>query len=485
MDQTFWNELTLKKAVTMIQKKKVHPKELLQLSLQQIEEDDKRSDKLNAILTVHREWAEKEIDRLGEQIYQLPLAGLPILIKPVLHFAGLPANGGSKILENYISPYTGGAGERLLSAGGVPYALANMDEFAMGSTGENSAYGITRNPIKREYIPGGSSSGCAAAVGGKLAIAALGTDTGGSIRQPAACCGIVGLKPTYGSVSRYGLIAYGSSFDQIGPLTHTCEDAAILLDMIAGYDPRDATSLHLPMPTCADKLGEPITGKKIALPKQFYGEDVAPSILKAMERVIDFYKKQGNEFAEVSLGHTDYSIPIYYVLTCAEATTNLARFDGIRYGNRQGEDNQLIDTYLDTKNRGYGLEVKRRILTGNYVLCSGYYDAYYKKGMQLRTQIQAEYSEMLKNFDYMLTPTLPYETYKLEALIGSEDPSKIFRSDLFTVSANVTGLPALSVPSVDVDSNGMPISFQLLGKPLTEHEILNLGHFYQKDNGIL
>ena len=474
-----WQDLTLGKAIKEIKAGHLHAKDILTESISRVLKDQKRSDTLNAVISLHEEKALKQIEALGSTINETKFAGLPILAKSNMHFTDYPVDSCSKILEGYISPYTGGMGQKLLENGASIFGMSNMDEFAMGSSNETSVHGLVRNPINREYTPGGSSGGSAAAVGGGLCLASLGSDTGGSIRQPATCCGAVGLKPTYGRISRYGLIAFSSSFDQIGPITRNCEDAALLLDGISGFDENDSTSLNLPPTNTFENLENSLKGKRIALPDQFFGEGVDSEILAEMDKIIDFFKKAGVTFDKVSLDHTEYGIAIYYVLSSAESSTNLARFDGVRYGRRSPQATTLDQIYEQSRSQGFGREVKRRILTGGYVLSSGYYDDYYMQAQRLRNCVQKEYLEVFEKFDMILTPTMPYKVFKIGERI--DDPIAMYLSDAFTVAANVTGLPALSVPCAS-DSRGLPISFQLLARPCAEDIILNAGHLYEREN---
>ncbi|MBL8991872.1 MAG: Asp-tRNA(Asn)/Glu-tRNA(Gln) amidotransferase subunit GatA, partial [Spirochaetia bacterium] len=365
---------------------------------------------------------------------------------------------------------------------GLIYGRTNMDEFAMGSSNETSAYGPARNPVNRDYIPGGSSGGAAAAVAGGLGLAALGSDTGGSIRQPAACCGVVGLKPTYGRVSRYGLVAFGSSLDQIGPITKTVEDTAILLKSIAGHDKRDSTSSDRAVPDYAKALEAPassvLKGKRIGLPKEYFTEHLSPEIQKRLDAVIDFYKKQGAEMVPVSLPTSEYGIGCYYIIATAEASANLARFDGIRYGRRSKNAKDLKEVYFKSRSEGFGLEVKRRILLGTYVLSSGYYDAYYLKAMKVRRVIKNDFDAVLKQVDFILTPMMPDPVFKIGE--KSADPIKMYLSDIYTVSLNLAGVPGISVPC-GKDSQGMPVGFQLVAGHFEEEKLLQAAHAYDKE----
>lgn len=474
-----WRKWTLREVIKEIKEGHLSPEALLEESIRRVEADEKLPDKLNAVISLHREQALEQIKALGSKLKETPLAGVPLVIKANMHLRGYPVHACSRILKGYISPYTGGVGTKLLDHGASIMAVANMDEFAMGSSNETSAFGFARNPIHRDYTPGGSSGGSAAAVGGAQVLAAFGSDTGGSIRQPTACCGVVGLKPTYGRVSRYGVVAFGSSFDQIGPITRSCEDSALLFDIISGHDERDATTLRLPPAKCVESLENSLKGKRIALPEQFFGEGVDPDIVRAMEKVIDFYKGCGVIFEKISLKYTDYSTAIYYVLSTAELTSNLSRIDGVRYGRRSQSAKSILEVYEKSRDEGFNKESKRRILMGNYVLSGNSFSGYYATTKRLRSQLQKEYMDVFNQFDMILVPTLPYKIFKLQERI--EDPMVMYLSDVFTVAANVVGLPALSLPC-DKDEVGLPISFQLMARPCREDVILSAGHHYEKEN---
>ncbi len=391
--------------------------------------------------------------------------GVPILIKDNIQVKGWSITSGSKILQGYIAPYNATVVENLLSNGLSPFGRANMDEFAMGSTTENSFYGVTKNPHDRSRVAGGSSGGSASAVGGKIAICALGSDTGGSIRQPASYCGCVGMKPTYGRVSRYGLSAYASSLDQIGPITQNIEDSAILYDIIASHDPKDSTSSDVKLNSVSKNLN-PDRKLKIAVVDN-YIDEASDSIKKAYRETVKALESEGHEIIHTTMTNTKYDIATYYIVATAEATTNLARYDGIRYGNRQ-EGKNLADTYIKTRNL-FGDEVKRRILLGNFVLSSGYYDAYYLKAQKVRHLIREEYSRVFQEADLILSPIAPDVAPK----IGSfQDPLEMYKSDMFTISVNLAGLPAISIP-VDRDKNGMPIGLQLIGNLFQEQRVFD------------
>jgi len=392
--------------------------------------------------------------------------GIPIAIKDNIQVNGWSVTSGSNILKGYIAPYNATVIEKLLAANMSPFGRTNMDEFAMGSTTESSCYGKTLNPLNHNCVPGGSSGGSAAAVAAGLAVAALGSDTGGSIRQPAAFCGIVGMKPTYGRVSRYGLGAYASSLDQIGPMTQNVEDAAILYDIIQGYDPKDSTSADRNDGTVSDKLDGNVKLKIAIVPD--YVKDASEEVRKAYAKAVEALKNAGHTIVEKSLMDPKYDISAYYITATAEATTNLARYDGIRYGNRVEGDN-LKDTFLQTRSNGFGPEVQRRIMLGNFVLSSGYYDAYYVKAQKVRRLIQEEYNKIFEEVDLILTPVAPRTAYEFGAL---SDPLEMYLSDIYTISVNLAGLPAISLP-VDTADNGMPVGLQLIAAPYAEQTLFN------------
>ena len=392
--------------------------------------------------------------------------GIPLLIKDNIQVKDWSITGGSKILQGYIAPYDASVITNLRSYGIAPFGRANMDEFAMGSTTESSYYGKTLNPVNTDCVPGGSSGGSAAAVAGGVAIAALGSDTGGSIRQPAAFCGIVGMKPTYGRVSRYGLGAYASSLDQIGPLTQNVEDAAILYDMISGYDPKDSTSVDMDYTPVSENLN-PGRKLRIAVLPHFVN-DASEAIKKAYMQTIEVLKAQGHEIVEAELLDAKYDISAYYVTATAEASTNLARYDGIRYGTRE-QGNNLKDTFVKSRSEGFGEEVKRRILLGNFVLSSGYYDAYYVKAQKVRRLIKQDFERVFETADLILSPVAPDTAYKSGEL---EDPMQMYLSDMYTISVNLAGLPALSLP-VAIADNGMPVGLQLIAKAFDEQTLFD------------
>ena len=430
--------------------------------------------KLDAFLALDAEGARtaaREVDRkrtAGEPLGAL--AGVPIALKDNLVTKGLATTAGSKILAGWIPPYDGSAAERLRAAGAIIVGKLNLDEFGMGSSTENSAFQKTKNPWNAERVPGGSSGGSAAAVAAGLCAASLGTDTGGSIRQPAALCGVVGVKPTYGRVSRWGVVAFASSLDQVGPLARTVDDAARMLGVIAGHDPRDATSLDAPVPDYVAALAGGVRGLRIGLPREYFDAQIDPEVRAALDRTIAALREGGAEVGAVTLPHTALALPAYYIVAPAEASSNLARYDGVRYGQRV-EATDLLDMYRRTRGAGFGPEVKRRIMLGTYALRSGYYDAYYKKAQQVRTLIKRDYEAAFAVADVLLTPTTPSAAFPFGA---KATPLDMYLADIFTLSCNLAGLPGISVPC-GLTGDGLPIGAQLLGKPLDEVTLLRAG----------
>jgi len=436
--------------------------------------------KINAFLTICREMA-LEAARAADQRIATgdaePLTGLPIAVKDIFNTKGVRTTCASRILDNYIAPYDATAFARIKQQGGVLLGKLNMDEFAMGSSNENTAYQPVRNPWNTECVPGGSSGGSAACIAGDQAPAALGTDTGGSIRQPAAHCGVVGLKPTYGRVSRYGIIAYASSLDQVGPLAGSVADCALLLQAIAGYDPADSTSVDMPMPDYSAALTEKIAGMKIGLPKEYFIDGLDPEVRQAVEQAAEVYRSLGAELVEVSLPHTDYATACYYLVATAEASSNLARYDGVRYGVRAADSRDLIVMYTRTRAQGFGTEVKRRIMLGTYALSAGYYDAYYLKAQKVRTLIRQDFSAAFERADVLLTPVAPTAAFRLGE--KTDDPLQMYLSDIFTIPVNLAGTCGMSLPCGFTDS-GLPIGLQLIGKPFDEPTILRAGHAFEQ-----
>ena len=405
-------------------------------------------------------------------------AGIPIGIKDNMCTKGVKTTCSSKMLENFVAPYDATVVERLNDEHLINLGKLNMDEFAMGASTEYSAFKKTRNPWNLNTVPGGSSGGSAAAVAAKMVPWALGSDTGGSIRQPAAFCGVVGLKPTYGLVSRYGLVAFASSLDQIGPITKDVRDSAMLLNLIAGHDERDTTSENMPKKDYTKALKNDVNGLKIGIPKQYYGEGINPEVKAKLEEAIETYKKLGAEVEEFSLDIADYALATYYIIACAEASSNLGRFDGIRYGYRTENYENLKDIYKNSRSEGFGPEVKRRIILGTYVLSSGYYDAYYKKAQQVRTLVKKEFDEAFKKYDVLLTPASPTVAFGIGT--KSNNPLEMYLADICTVPVNIAGLPAISIPC-GVDSRQMPIGMQLIGPRFGEQIILQAAYTFEQE----
>ena len=446
---------------------------------EKIKTDD---EKIKAYITLCEEEALKEAEEVqaridnGEEIG--PLVGIPIAIKDNMCTKGTKTTCASKMLENFIPPYDATVVTRLKEAGAIIIGKTNMDEFAMGGSTEHSAFFKTHNPVNLNKVPGGSSGGSAAAVAGSMAPISLGSDTGGSIRQPAAFCGIVGMKPTYGLISRYGLVAFASSFDQIGPFAKDVEDTANLLNVIAGHDEMDSTSAKLDKVDYTKALVNDVKGMKIGVPKEFMGEGVNEEVKAAVKNAVEKFKALGAEVSECSLPATDYALPTYYIVACAEASSNLARFDGIRYGYRTSNYESLDDIYKNTRSEGFGEEVKRRIILGTYVLSSGYYDAYYKKAQKVRTLVKEGYEKVFENYDLILTPTAPSVAFDIGSKV--DNPLEMYMADLMTVSINLAGVPAISIPC-GKDKEGMPIGLQLISKHFNESKILQAAYTFEKN----
>jgi len=447
-------------------------------TLARIAETDPR---IHAFLSVDRDFALAHAARIDESVAKRetlpPLAGVPIGIKDVLTLEGMPATAGSKILEGYRPPYTATAVRKLADAGAVFPGKLNCDEFAMGSSNENSAYGPVHNPHALDRVPGGSSGGSAAAVAAGMVVATLGTDTGGSIRQPASFCGVVGVLPTYGRVSRYGLIAFASSLDRIGPFAANVRDAAVVLGVIAGHDPLDATSSPLPVPDYTADLDKGVSGMRIGVPAEYFAEGLDPEVRSAIEGGIEKLRAAGAEIRPISLPHTRYAIPAYYVIATAEASSNLARFDGVRYGLRAPQSDTLATMYRRTRDLGFGAEVKRRILLGTYVLSHGYYDAYYRKAQQVRRLLTEDFLAAFREVDAIVTPTAPTPAFRIGE--KSDDPVAMYLADIYTVTASLAGICGVSVPCGE-SRGGLPIGMQILGKHFDEASILRVGEAVER-----
>lgn len=453
--------------------------ELTQACLQRIEQVDGA---LHAFLRATPEQAlanASQADRLRAQGDGRPLLGVPLAVKDVLMTAGIETTAGSRILEGFVPPYTATAVQKLQEAGAIILGKTNTDEFAMGSSTENSGFGPTRNPWDLERVPGGSSGGSAAAVAADEAPAALGSDTGGSVRQPAAMCGVVGLKPSYGRVSRYGLIAYGSSLDQIGPITKTVADAAMLLELIAGVDQRDSTTMPADVPRYMQALTGEVAGLRVGIPQEYFVEGIQPEVEAAIRSAVDRFASLGAEILPVQLPNTELALPVYYLVATAEASANLARFDGIRFGLRVDGDT-IFDHFRQTRGAGFGPEVKRRIMLGTYALSAGYYDAFYLKAQQVRTLVRQDFERAFDDVDVILSPTSPTTAFRIGEKV--DDPLAMILTDIFTTSANLAGLCAISIPC-GFDTDGLPIGLQLLGPSLGEERILRAAYAYEQSAG--
>ena len=469
--------LTLSDASDKLRRREFSSTELTEAVLQRIAATE---DQVHAYLTLARDAAMAQARQADESLKReqtaSPLLGIPIAVKDNFLTRGIRTTCASKILGNFMPPYDATTVAKLRSAGAVIVGKTNLDEFAMGSSAENSAFFPTRNPWNFERIPGGSSGGSAAAVAADQCIGALGTDTGGSIRQPAACCGVVGLKPTYGRVSRYGIIAFASSMDQVGPMTKDVRDSALLLQGIAGHDPADSTSVRLAVPNFAETLNGSVKGLRLGVPKEYFVSGMQPEVEQAVRNAIDTLANNGATIAEISLPHTEYAVAVYYIVATAEASSNLARYDGMRFGHR-ADAKDLTETYRVSRDEGFGAEVKRRIMLGTYVLSAGYYDAYYLKAQRVRTLIRQDFDEAFKRCDAILTPTAPTTAFKIGE--KTQDPLQMYLSDIYTISINLAGLPAISLPC-GFDGDSMPIGLQIIGNHFDESTVLRTAHAYEQ-----
>ncbi|MEP6821570.1 MAG: Asp-tRNA(Asn)/Glu-tRNA(Gln) amidotransferase subunit GatA [Chthoniobacterales bacterium] len=459
----------------LLRQGEISPAEVLQALHARITEIDPQ---IGAYLSLDLDVALKEAARAD---VNLPLGGVPIAIKDNINVSGQPCTCASRILRGYVAPYDASVIRRLRAAGAIPFGKTNLDEFAMGSSTENSSMRATLNPWDLSRVAGGSSGGSAAAVASRQAIAALGSDTGGSVRQPAALSGIVGLKPTYGRVSRFGVAAYASSFDQVGPLTRDVRDAALVLNAIAGPDPQDSTCLEQPPNDFTARLGADIRGLRLGVVKEFASQGVAPEVAESVRRAIEHFSSLGAEIVEVSLPHTDYAVAVYYVLATAEASANLARYDGVRYGHRAEKPRNLLDQYERTRAEGFGAEVKRRIILGTYVLSSGYYDAYYLRAQKVRELIRRDFSRVFEQVDVLVSPTSPVPAFKVGE--HTKDPLQTYLADIFTIAANLTGVCAMSIPcgfAAGATGERLPVGLQLIGQPLDEARLLQIAYAYEQ-----
>lgn len=460
--------------------KEISAVELVQAAFERIEEVEDKVEAFNCLTKDTAMETAKKVDEKIAKGEELPLlAGIPLALKDNMNLIGYPTTASSKILENFISPYNATITEKLLKNLVPIVGKANLDEFAMGSSTENSAFKKTRNPWDLNKVPGGSSGGSAASVAACEATLSLGSDTGGSIRLPGSFCGIVGMKPTYGRVSRYGLIAFASSLDQIGPFSRTVEDAAMLLEVISGTDAKDSTSLDVPVEKYSTFLDSDIKGMKIGVIKELMGEGVSTDVQKAIQNAIDTYKTQGAEIVEISLPYIKHSIGVYYIIATAEASSNLARFDGVKYGYRAKDAKTLLEMYTKTRAEGFGPEVKRRIMLGTYALSSGYYDAYYKKAQQLRALIKLDFDKAFEKVDLLISPTCPNTAFEFGS--KTEDPLSMYLTDIATISANLAGIPGISVPA-GFDESGMPIGLQILAPQLAETKLFNASYKFEQAN---
>ena len=459
---------------SLLRRREVSPREVIDALHARIEAVDREID---AYLSLDIDAAAKEAEKAN---VDLPLGGVPLAIKDIINVMGQPCTCGSKILQGYRATYDATVIQKLRAAGAIPFGKTNLDEFAMGSSTENSAMKLTRNPWDFSRVPGGSSGGSAAAVAADAAFGALGSDTGGSIRQPAALSGVVGLKPTYGRVSRFGLVAFASSLDQIGPLTKTVRDAALIMNAIAGHDPRDSTALNQSVPDYTAKLGNDLRGVRLGLPREYMIEGIDPQVKGGINAAVKQLNSLGAEIIEVTLPNTEYAIAVYYIVATAEASANLARFDGVRYGYRAENPKDILDLYGRTREEGFGPEVKRRIILGTYVLSSGYYDAYYLRAQKVRELIRNDFSKAFEKVDALISPTSPVPAFKLGERVA--DPLQMYLADIFTIAANLAGICGISVPCgfAQVDGHRLPIGLQLLGKALDETRILQIAHAYEQ-----
>ena len=470
-------DLSLSEVLEALKQNKVTSQQLVELCFKKIEE----TKDLNALNSTYYDLAitrAKDIDQRRAKGQDVgPLGGVPIVLKDNINMVGTKTTCASKFLENFVSPYNATVTQKLLDAGAVVIGKANMDEFAMGSSNENSAFGPVKNPVDKTCVPGGSSGGSAATVGAKQCFASLGTDTGGSIREPSSFCGVVGMKPTYSRVSRYGVVAFASSLDQVGPITRTVKDNAIMLNVLAGHDPMDMTSSTQKVPDYTKKLDFGVHGIRIGIAKQFFTDALNDDVRKNLENAIKWYKDNGAQIVDIDLPSLDTALAVYYVISSAEATSNLARFDGIRYGVRAKEYDDIIDLYFKSRTQGFGKEVKRRIMLGNYVLSSGYYDAFYRKAKRVQKVIKKEFSDAFEKCDVLLCPTTADTAFKLGE--KTNDNVAMYLTDIFTVPVNIAGVPALSIPC-GVDKNNLPVGMQIIGKHFTEDILYQVANAYEK-----
>jgi len=476
------NQLTACEVINLVRKKKITAYEVTQDIFNRI---DKVDNFIKAFLVINQEEALKQAKEIDEKVKNgevLPLlAGLPVAIKDIIATRGTETTCGSKILKGFVPPYDATVISRLRSAGAIIIGKTNMDEFAMGSSTENSAFGPTHNPWDLKRVPGGSSGGSAAAVAADETFVALGTDTGGSVRQPASFCGMVGLKPTYGRVSRYGLIAYASSLDQIGPITKDVTDSALIMKAISGHDNMDSTSVNLKVPDYLISCQEGIGDLKIGVPKEYFIEGIDPEVKDALDKALKVFEKLGAKIEETTLPHTEYSLPTYYLIATAEASSNLARYDGVQYGYRAEDYDDLTLMYQKTRSEGFGSEVKRRIMLGTYALSSGYYDAYYLKAQKVRTLIKEDFDKAFSKYDILITPTSPTPAFKLNEKVS--DPLTMYLSDIYTIPVNLAGIPAISL-NCGYSKSNLPIGLQIIGKHFSEEILIRAAFNFEQNNNV-
>jgi aspartyl-tRNA(Asn)/glutamyl-tRNA(Gln) amidotransferase subunit A len=471
-------ELTLAQAIDALEKKEISSVELTQALLNRIDEKESKMRALNCVChkTALEQAAESDARRAKGEA-KSALDGIPVVVKDNICTEGIPTTCSSKMLQNFVPPYDAHVIELFKKQGVITLAKSNLDEFAMGSSTEYSAFAITANPWDLSRVPGGSSGGSAAAVSAMYAPMALGSDTGGSIRQPAAYCGVVGIKPTYGAVSRYGLVAFASSLDQIGPLARTVEDAAISLNVICGHDHRDSTSMNIAHPDYTQGLKDGVKGMRIGLPKEYFGEGLDKDVKDAIMKAARAFEKLGATVEETSLPTFDYALAAYYIISSAEATSNLSRYDGVRYGYRAKNYDGIVDMYIQTRNEGFGVEVKRRMMLGNYVLSSGYYDAYYLKALRVRTLIKRDFDALFEKYDCILSPTVPAPAFRIRE---KSDPMQMYLTDIYTSPVNIAGLTAMSLPC-GLSPQGLPIGLQLIARPRGEPAMLRAAYALEQE----
>ncbi|MBI3583249.1 MAG: Asp-tRNA(Asn)/Glu-tRNA(Gln) amidotransferase subunit GatA [Nitrospinae bacterium] len=471
-------KLTIHELKEKLKRGEISAKELTLEFIKRIERVDKD---IHSFITLTKDESLKQAENADNKIKagkDLPLLGIPLAIKDLICIKGVRTTCGSKILSNYVPPYDATVIKKMREGGAIFLGKLNMDEFAMGSSTETSHFGVTRNPWNLDVIPGGSSGGSAASVSADECAGSLGSDTGGSIRQPASMCGITGLKPTYGRVSRFGLVAFASSLDQIGPMTKDVTDTAILMNVISGRDTLDSTSADVPVPDFTKSLLNNVKGLKIGIPKEYFVEGMDGDVEKSVRDAVELFKKLGAEIKEVSLPHTDYAVSAYYVIAPAEASSNLARYDGVKYGYRTDNSKNLLSMYKKTREEGFGAEVKRRIMLGTYTLSSGYYDAYYLKAQKVRTLIKKDFDDAFKNCDILITPTAPTPAFKIGEKF--DNPIQMYLSDIFTISVNLAGVPAISIPC-GFSKDGLPIGLQIIGRHFDEETIIRAAYTFERN----